>query len=39
MGEEIGDAELPRFAELQAAMEREFAGLTHATEDGDAAHG
>ena len=39
MGEEIGDADLPRFAELQAAMEREFAELTPATQGGDAAHG
>ncbi len=39
MGEEIGDDELPRFAELQAAMEREFADLTRAMESGDAAHG
>ena len=39
MGEEIGDGELPRFAELQAAMEREFAELTQRTEGSDAAHG
>jgi len=39
MGEEIGDGELPRFAEIEAAMEREFAELTHASEASDAAHG
>jgi hypothetical protein len=39
MGEEIGDQELPRFAEIEAAMEREFAELTHAGEASDAAHG
>jgi len=39
MGEEIGDGELPRFAEIEAAMDREFAELTHASETSDAAHG
>jgi V/A-type H+-transporting ATPase subunit A len=39
MGEEIGDGELPRFATLQAEMEREFAELTHTGETSDAAHG
>ena len=39
MGEEIGDAELPRFAEIEAAMEREFAQFTHGSETSDAAHG
>ena len=39
MGEEIGDEELPRFAELQAAMEREFAAMMQPGEGGDAAHG
>ena len=39
MGEDIGDAELPRLAEVEAAMEREFAELMHATEGADAAHG
>ena len=39
MGEEIGDGELPRFAELEAAMEREFATLTHDREGSDAPHG
>jgi V/A-type H+-transporting ATPase subunit A len=39
MGEEIGDADLPRFAELQAAMEREFAELMPATQGSDAPHG
>jgi V/A-type H+-transporting ATPase subunit A len=45
MGEEIGDAELPRLAELEARLEREFAAMTPETsmtptpEPGDAAHG
>jgi V/A-type H+-transporting ATPase subunit A len=39
MGEEIGNGELPRFAELQAAIEREFAELAHPAEGADAAHG
>ncbi len=39
MGEEIGDDELSRFAEIEAAMEREFAELTHDSETSDAAHG
>ena len=39
MGEEIRDDELARLADLQAAMEREFAALAHAREGSDAAHG
>jgi hypothetical protein len=39
MGEEIGDGELPRFTEIEAAMEREFAQLTLESETSDAAHG
>ena len=39
MGEEIRDSELPRFAAIEAAMEREFAELIHASEGSDAAHG
>jgi V/A-type H+-transporting ATPase subunit A len=39
MGEEIGDGDLPRFAQIEAAMEREFAQLAHDTETADAAHG
>ena len=39
MGEEIRDSELPRFAELEAAMEREFADMARASEGSDAAHG
>jgi V/A-type H+-transporting ATPase subunit A len=51
MGEEIGDQDLPRFAELDARIEREFAALvpvasaapaapaTPVTEGRDAAHG
>ncbi|HVO06150.1 MAG TPA: V-type ATP synthase subunit A [Burkholderiaceae bacterium] len=46
MGEDIGDAELPRLAELQARVEREFADLAPPTtpaqpptETRDAAHG
>ncbi|HSB22147.1 MAG TPA: V-type ATP synthase subunit A, partial [Burkholderiaceae bacterium] len=44
MGEDIGDAELPRLAELQARVEREFADLAPSTaqpptETRDAAHG
>jgi hypothetical protein len=39
MGEEIGDDQLPRLAELQARLERELAALTPATlEPPDAAH-
>ena len=41
MGEEIADHELPRLAELQARMEREFAQIAPApqpTDTGDAAH-
>ncbi len=39
MGEEIRDSELPRFTDLQAAMEAEFAELVHESEGSDAAHG
>ena len=41
MGEEIADDQLPRFAELEARMERDFALITPATpaEAQDAAHG
>ncbi len=39
MGEEIRDTELPRFAEIEAAMEREFGELTRGSEASDAAHG
>jgi V/A-type H+-transporting ATPase subunit A len=39
MGEEIRDSELPRFTELQAAMESEFAQMTQESEGSDAAHG
>jgi V/A-type H+-transporting ATPase subunit A len=39
MGEDIADHELPRLAELQARMERDFAQLMPATESRDAAHG
>lgn len=39
MGEEIGDAELPKFTELQARLERDFAQLTTPEEARDAAHG
>jgi V/A-type H+-transporting ATPase subunit A len=39
MGEEIRDSELPRLAEIEATMEREFAQLTHDSETSDAAHG
>jgi V/A-type H+/Na+-transporting ATPase subunit A len=47
MGEEVADDQLPRLAELQARLEREFAQLTPAgaaagtspAEAGDAAHG
>jgi len=39
MGEEIRDSELPRFAEIEAAMEREFGELTHEGEASDAAQG
>jgi len=39
MGEEIGDDQLPRLAELEARVEREFAQLAPATEAHDAAHG
>ena len=39
MAEEIRDDELARLADLQAAMEREFAALAHAREGSDAAHG
>jgi V/A-type H+-transporting ATPase subunit A len=39
MGEEIADAELGRFAALEADLDREFAELIHASETGDATHG
>ena len=39
MGEEIADAELARFAALEADLDREFAELIHASEAGDATHG
>ncbi len=42
MGEDIGDDQLPRLAELQARMERDFAALVPASLQGearDAAHG
>ncbi len=39
MGEEIGDGELPKFAELQARLERDFAHITTPQEAPDAAHG
>ncbi len=39
MGEEIADGELGRFAVLDAAMEREFTDLLHASEGAHAAHG
>jgi len=34
MGEDIGDDELPRFAELAAAMEKEFQSIIHPAEAG-----
>jgi V/A-type H+-transporting ATPase subunit A len=37
MGEEIGDDELPRLAELEVRMEGDFATITPVTEPGDAA--
>ena len=36
MGEEIGDEDLDRFSEIEAAMEGEFARLVHDTEGSDA---
>jgi len=39
MGEEIADDQLPRFAELEARMERDFALITPAQGGPDAAHG
>jgi V/A-type H+-transporting ATPase subunit A len=39
MGEDIGDNQLERLAELEARLEREFAQLAPATEASDAAHG
>jgi V/A-type H+/Na+-transporting ATPase subunit A len=39
MGEDIGDNELERLAELEARVEREFAQLAPAREASDAAHG
>jgi hypothetical protein len=38
MGEEIADADLARFASLEAELDREFALLAHAHEAGDASH-
>jgi V/A-type H+-transporting ATPase subunit A len=38
MGEDIGDNQLERLAELEARLEREFAQLAPATEASDAAH-
>jgi hypothetical protein len=37
MGEEIGDGEVARIAELAAEVEREFAALTTGAGGGDAA--
>jgi V/A-type H+-transporting ATPase subunit A len=39
MGEEIADSDLTRFAELEARLDREFAGLIKEAEAGDATHG
>ena len=39
MGEDIADDELPRLAELEARLEREFVPLLQATEGRDASHG
>jgi V/A-type H+-transporting ATPase subunit A len=39
MGEDIGDDEVARIGELEAAMEREFAAHALAQEKSDAAHG
>ncbi len=39
MGEDIGEGDAARFAELQAAMEREFETFTHTGETRDATHG
>jgi V/A-type H+-transporting ATPase subunit A len=39
MGEEISDSELTRFGHLEAAMDDEFARLTHDAEATDAPHG
>ncbi len=39
MGEEIGNDQLDRFAQLLAAVEREFAELVRTKEGADAAHG
>lgn len=39
MGEDIGDGEVARIGELEAAMEREFAALASHDEKSDAAHG
>ena len=39
MGEEIADTDLPRFAALEASLDRDFAQLIHASEARDAAHG
>jgi V/A-type H+-transporting ATPase subunit A len=39
MGEEIGDADLARFAELEARLDRELAAIVHAKETDHAAVG
>jgi V/A-type H+-transporting ATPase subunit A len=39
MGEDIGDDELTSFGKLEAAMDSEFAALTHDAEAPDASHG
>jgi V/A-type H+-transporting ATPase subunit A len=39
MGEEIADDQLPRLAELEARVGREFAQLVPSTEASDAVHG
>jgi V/A-type H+-transporting ATPase subunit A len=39
MGEDVGNGELERCAQIAAAMERQFAQLARAAEGADAAHG
>jgi hypothetical protein len=39
MGDDIPDQALERFAELEAAIDREFAAVVHEAEDSDATHG
>jgi V/A-type H+-transporting ATPase subunit A len=39
LGEDIGDAELTRFAELSEAIDREFEAMTGRQETHDAPHG